>query len=214
MVAILLSLVGLFALPITHAQAPARAPEPVVRTERVRAAPSFPVASTASAPARAVAAPAPKPAAKAPAPAKPKQDAASAFAQDVEAQILKLVNAERIHEGLGALASDAKLAGIARAHSADMLNKGYFSHTNTAGCGSSCRVTNAGYAWRATGENIYTMEGYDMSASETARQMVDGWMKSSGHRANILNSSYTNHGIGLAVSGKTIYATSVFALPL
>lgn len=221
---LLLSLLGLFGSPVVQAdvrqpsarestdrsrtqegvpQAAGQTPAPVSASARV-VAPTTPtvtpkpVASSPAAPAPATAAPAP----------------VSTFAQDVEQEIFKLVNAERVKDGLVALAADTKLDKIARAHSEDMLSKGYFSHTNTSGCSSSCRATLAGYAWRAVGENIYTMTGYDMGAKETAHHMVDGWMNSPGHRANILNASFTHHGIGLAVSGKTLYATSVFALPL
>lgn len=160
-------------------------------------------------------APAPKPAATTvAAPAKQTVAPSSDFARAVELEIFKLINAERTKAGLSTLVADTRLDAIARAHSKDMLSKGYFSHTNKAGCSSSCRVTAAGYSWQATGENIYTMDGYDLSAKDTARHMVEGWMNSPGHRANILKGMYTNHGIGLAVSGKTIYATSVFSTPL
>lgn len=178
--------------------------------------------ATVAAPApKAAAQPAPKPVPKPvaqssePAPTVAASALASAsFAQEVEQEILRLINRERAKEGLGTVAVDANLSAIARAHSKDMLSKSYFSHTNTAGCGSSCRITAAGYAWRAVGENIYTMSGFDLSAKETARKMVDAWMDSPGHRANVLNGTFTNQGIGLAVSGKTIYATSLFSLPL
>lgn len=221
---VLLSLAIFLSLPVIYMQMPA----PVVpvaqagRTERVRAVASFPVAPAVSAPAAVAAAPAPSKAAPAPVVkvAEPAPKAAApaptsaTFKQEVEQEILRLINKERSGEGLGTLAADSKLSAIARAHSKDMLDHDYFSHTNTVGCGSSCRITAAGYSWRAVGENIYTMSGFDLSAKETARKMVDAWMNSPGHRANILNATYTNQGIALAISGKTIYATSLFSLPL
>lgn len=191
---------------------PARAAAPVAKPAGVAAAPKVTAHPTpASAPSKATtqtkaSTPSPKPVATA--------SVSSSFAEEVEREIIKLVNAERTAKGLSALAADTKLAAIGRAHSKDMLNNDYFSHTNLSGCSSSCRVTAAGYAWQATGENIFTMSGYDLSAKETARYMVEGWMDSPGHLANILNSTYTNHGVGLAISGKTIYATSLFSNPL
>jgi uncharacterized protein YkwD len=135
------------------------------------------------------------------------------FVAAVEQELFVMINEERIKNGLAALGNDAKLAEVARAHSTDMAVNNYFSHTNLSGCNSSCRVTNAGYAWRAVGENLYRMTGYRLGATETARMMVTGWMNSPGHRANILNKSYTKHGIGVAQVGTSIYATSNFALP-
>ena len=137
----------------------------------------------------------------------------SDFSAEVKAEIFRRINAERAKAGLGRLAPDARLDAIARAHSADMLAKGYFSHTDKNGCDSSCRVDNAGYAWSYVGENIYTMRGYELSAAQTAQKMVTDWMNSPGHRANILKPEFTNHGVGIAVSGSTIYATSEFAKP-
>ncbi len=218
MVAILLSLAGLF-IPITHAQTHAVITPTVYveRSERTRATATFPVTPAASVSAPVVAPkttttkPAAKPAAQTSVPAAPAP--AATFAQEVEKEIHRLVNAERTKQGLSTLKSDIRLASIARAHSQDMLTNDYFSHTDLSGCGSSCRMSNAGYAWSAAGENIYTMTGYSMGPAAAARHMVDGWMDSPGHRANILNGTFTNHGIGVATSGSTVYATSVFALP-
>ncbi|MBX4192359.1 CAP domain-containing protein [Candidatus Parcubacteria bacterium] len=135
------------------------------------------------------------------------------FAKTVESEIFRMLNEERTKNGLGALKSDTTLQNVARAHSDDMLKNNYFSHTDLTGCNSACRVTNAGYTWSAVGENIYFMKGYNLSATETAKMMVDGWMNSPGHRANILNTSYTFHGVGVAQVGSTVYATDDFALP-
>ncbi len=216
-----MTLIALFTIPVTHAQthAPLVATVQAERSERTRATASFPAAPTVSASAPATAAPkadtkpTQKPVAKTTPPAAAAPAPTITFAEQIEQEVYKLVNAERTKQGLGALKLDTRLAGIARAHSQDMLDNNYFSHTDLNGCNSSCRVSAAGYAWSAVGENIYTMSGYTLSAQETARHMVEGWMNSPGHRANILNGTYTNHGVGLAVSGSTIYATSVFSLP-
>lgn len=131
----------------------------------------------------------------------------------VESAVLALSNAERTQEGLSSLASDTALADIARAHSADMLARSYFSHTDPAGCGSSCRANAAGYGWRAIGENIYMSEGFDVPAPKHAQMVVDGWMNSPGHRANILGAQYSHMGIGIAQKGDAIYVTALYAKP-
>ena len=118
------------------------------------------------------------------------------------------MNTERAKNGLPALTWNTTLASVARAHSTDMLAHTYFDHTDQSGCSSACRVTNAGYVWQAVGENIYMMEGYKLSPHYTAVQIVQGWMNSPGHRANILGSQYQEDGVGAAQSGDTIYITS------
>jgi len=135
------------------------------------------------------------------------------FVACVETEVLRLTNDERTKQGLSALAPDSKLHDVAQAHSDDMLTDDYFSHDDQSGCSSSCRATNAGYRWKAIGENIYMMSGYKMTPEQTAAMMVDGWMNSPGHRKNILNESFTESGVGLAVDGKSIYVTSMYGKP-
>lgn len=132
---------------------------------------------------------------------------ASDFASQVEQYVLTATNAARAQNGLPALVADSQAAAVARAHSADMLSKNYFEHTNLSGCNPGCRLTNAGYVWRSYGENIHWMSGYNLSASATAQKIVNDWMNSSGHRANILG-SFTYAGVGIAVSGTTVYSTT------
>lgn len=148
-----------------------------------------------------------------PAPAPTPAEAKPDFITEVEQQIFILQNAERVKNGLPTLLPDATLAAVARAHSVDMAAKNYFNHTDLSGCSSACRVDNAGYAWRAVGENIYMMSGYQLPADATAQKMVEGWMNSPGHRANILGSAFTNAGVGVAEIGDSIYATVDLAQP-
>ena len=123
------------------------------------------------------------------------------------------MNTERTKNNLPALAWNATLASVARAHSADMAKNKYFDHTDLSGCSSACRVTNAGYTWRAVGENIYTMQGYNLSADATAQMIVSGWMNSPGHRANILDSQYQEDGVGVAQLGDSTYITADYGTP-
>jgi uncharacterized protein YkwD len=86
---------------------------------------------------------------------------------------------------------DDRLTVAARGHSTDMANRGYFSHTTPEGVTFDQRITNAGYHWSGAAENI--AKGQDTPAA-----VMDSWMNSAGHRANILNCGYKHIGVGLA----------------
>lgn len=108
-----------------------------------------------------------------------------------------LVNAERTARGLPALARDSRLDTAARNHSADMAENNYFDHDSQDGTKFSKRVTDAGYEWVSTGENI-------AAGQRTARSVMTAWMASDGHCRNILSGSYADIGVGLA-SGPGTY---------
>jgi len=143
----------------------------------------------------------------------PKTVPVLSFSEEVEQEIHILVNNARVAHGLVALVWDSSLTVLARTHSVDMLKNNYLTHDDSLGCSATCRITNAGYLWSAAGENIYMMSGFTLSAKEAAEMVVEGWMKSPRHRANILSTAYTNQGVGVAVAGKTLYATEDFAKP-
>ncbi len=133
--------------------------------------------------------------------------------QKIEEALHALINAERAKAGLSALSYDAELADMARLHSQDMLAQNYFDHTGLDGCSMSCRFKNIGYQYRAIGENIYMMRGYDdLSADAVAEHIVEGWMQSPGHRENILHADFATEGLGVAAEGDSIYATEDLAL--
>ncbi|WP_061297079.1 CAP domain-containing protein [Herbidospora cretacea] len=123
----------------------------------------------------------------------------------VENEVVRLTNAERAKAGCGALTHDAKLRTAAFNHSADMSAKNYFSHDSADGRKFSDRIKQAGFSFRAAGENI--AKGY-----QTAAQVVQGWMDSPGHKANILNCTYTHIGVGHVAAGGP-YWTQDFAKP-
>lgn len=131
----------------------------------------------------------------------------------IEADVFADTNAAREQNGLPDLTWDSSLASLARAHSADMLANNYFSHTDLSGCSADCRLTKSGYSWSSMGENIHMMSGYDLSPAASAEKIVTDWINSPEHRANILNASYTHLGVGIALSGSTVYSTQDFALP-
>ena len=118
-------------------------------------------------------------------------------------QVLDIVNAERAQAGCGAVTLNGQLNNAALAHSQDMSANGYFSHTGLNGSQPWDRAEAAGYNYRSIGENI--AQGYGSPAA-----VMDGWMNSSGHRANILNCGFTEMGLGLAGNN---YWTQLFGRP-
>ncbi|WP_199833263.1 CAP domain-containing protein, partial [Streptomyces luridiscabiei] len=112
----------------------------------------------------------------------------------VGGQVLQIVNAERAKEGCGPVTSNDLLATAAQRHSADMASRDYFSHTSPDGTDPGDRITAAGYRWSTYGENI-------AKGQRTPADVMKSWMDSPGHRANILNCSFKEMGIGKQDSG-------------
>ena len=118
-----------------------------------------------------------------------------------EGEVVRLVNEIRRENGLKPLTQDWQLSRVARYKSQDMKDLGYFSHTSPT-YGSPFDMMRAfGISYRTAGENI--ARGY-----QTPEAVVNAWMSSPGHRANILNSSYTHIGVGYVSSGS--YWTQMF----
>jgi len=134
-------------------------------------------------------------------------------ASQIERAIHALVNAERQTAGLPPLSFSDEIASLAKSHSKDMLSNAYFAHDDLFGCSLSCRFDAMHYAYWSIGENIYMMQGFTVSPEETAEKIVDGWMQSEGHRANILKETYTTEGVGVATEGDSVYATEDLAKP-
>lgn len=121
--------------------------------------------------------------------------------QAVEQEVVRLVNVERAKVGLPALKSDWEVARVAEAKSQDMADKNYFSHTSPTYGSPFTMLKNYGINYRSAGENI-------AQGQRSAAQVVDAWMNSSGHRANILNKNYTHIGVGYVADGH--YWTQMF----
>lgn len=119
-----------------------------------------------------------------------------------EAQVLALVNAQRATVGCRAVAADERLAAVARAHSADMRDRGFFAHVNPDGLDPFERAAQAGVTARA--ENI-------ARGQQDANAVMKGWMESPGHRANILNCGLTRLGVGVAQGSGGPWWTQLFA---
>lgn len=150
----------------------------------------------------------------------------------VERHVHEAINEERTARGLEALAFDEDLQEIARSHSEDMAERGYFAHEDPEGNtfadrydahGYECRADTDGSAYYTGGENIaYTYvdqpvrtDSGDVVEHTTERKLADGlveqWMNSDGHRENLLADHWTNEGIGISVTDDDrVYATQNF----
>ncbi|MBE6531825.1 MAG: SafA/ExsA family spore coat assembly protein [Ruminococcaceae bacterium] len=118
-----------------------------------------------------------------------------------EQEVIRLVNAERAKQGLKPLTYDWELGRVARYKSQDMRNNKYFAH-NSPTYGTPFQMMKSfGISYRSAGENI-------ARGQKTPQAVVSAWMNSSGHRANILNSSFTHIGVGYVADGN--YWTQMF----
>lgn len=118
-----------------------------------------------------------------------------------EQEVIRLVNAARRENGLSALTHNWELSRVARYKSQDMADNRYFSHTSPTYGSPFQMIKNFGISYRTAGENI-------AAGQRTPKAVVDAWMNSSGHRANILNASYTQIGVGYVADGN--YWTQMF----
>ncbi|MFD4575420.1 CAP domain-containing protein [Streptomyces sp. NPDC058417] len=121
-----------------------------------------------------------------------------------EAEVLHLTNRERARAGLRPLAVDARLGVAARAYSTDMAERAFYDHVSPEGTRPWDRAAAAGAAHRSIGENI-------ACGQRSAAEVVEGWMNSPGHRANILKPDFTHLGVGYAGGGPAgTYWTQLF----
>ncbi|GAA3247252.1 CAP domain-containing protein [Streptomyces labedae] len=162
------------------------------------AAPSTTTAApkpTTAAPKPSTAAPAPSTTAPKPTTTAPEPTASApkptATASGAVARVVELVNAERAEAGCAPVTANSTLNTAAQRHSEDMASTGTMSHTGSDGSDPGERITRAGYAWSTYGENV--AYGYS-----TPEQVMQGWMTSPGHKANILNCSFKEIGVGLS----------------
>ncbi len=115
-----------------------------------------------------------------------------------EQRVIELVNQERTSRGLATLKKSPALMDAARGHSEDMACNDFVDHTGSDGSTPRDRILRAGYTPGALGENI-------AAGCSTPEQVVDIWMKSDGHRANILNPDYCHIGVGYAYNANATY---------
>ncbi len=134
-----------------------------------------------------------------------KNEQVSAGQSSMTSQVVNLVNSERTAQGLTALQKDSRLAALAQQKAEDMAKNQYFSHTSPTYGSAFDMLKAAGYSYKTAGENI-------AMGQKSAASVMDGWMHSSGHRANILHTSYEKIGVGYAVSADGMpYWVQIFA---
>lgn len=116
-------------------------------------------------------------------------------------QVISLVNEERAKAGLAPLNEAANVTQAANVRAQEIVRS--FSHTRPDGSSFSSVLQQNGVSYRGAGENI-------AYGQRTAAEVMDGWMNSSGHRANILNANYTNIGVGFYESNGVKYWVQLF----
>lgn len=127
--------------------------------------------------------------------------------QSLEAEVIRLINIERTNRGIPALKTNWQLSRVARYKSQDMINKNYFSHQSPTYGSPFDMMKSFGLRFSAAAENI-------AYGQRTAKEVVNAWMNSPGHRANILSRSYTETGVGAAKKANgTLYWTQMFMKP-
>ena len=123
-----------------------------------------------------------------------------------ERQLIDLINHERHKAGLYSLKTDVRLMKAARQHSLEMAEKKFFSHASDDASSLRERFAKAGYPMTIAAENIAAVH-------TTPGSVLRAWMRSPGHRANILNKSVREIGIGYCYSRHSQYVyywTAVF----
>ncbi|HXO40106.1 MAG TPA: CAP domain-containing protein [Thermoanaerobaculia bacterium] len=110
----------------------------------------------------------------------------------VRAEVVTRVDDERRRAGRQPLSVDSRLEAAAQRHADDMLARSYFAHRDPDGKTIRERARDAGFDWSAIGENI--AEG-----QQSVKEVMESWMRSAGHRENILDRRYTRTGVGLAL---------------
>ncbi|MDD5945284.1 MAG: CAP domain-containing protein [Clostridia bacterium] len=117
------------------------------------------------------------------------------------AEVVRLVNAERAKEGLTALKTDAVVQSAAQVRAKETVTS--FSHTRPNGTSCFTALKEAGVSYRGAGENI-------AYGQRTPAEVVNAWMNSPGHRANIMDTKFTTIGVGCYKSGNTYYWSQFF----
>jgi uncharacterized protein YkwD len=109
---------------------------------------------------------------------------------DTAQSVLTAVNAARAKAGCGPLRMNSRLTAAAKTHARAMAEQNFFGHAGKDGSRFSSRIKRQGYSFRAAAENI-------AAGQKSATQVVQNWLKSAGHRRNILNCQMTETGIAM-----------------
>ena len=111
-----------------------------------------------------------------------------------ELETFNLINEQRKQNGLLSLKIDPEVQRVARIKAQDMVNNNYFSHTSPTYGSPFDMLKSFGISYKSAGENI--------AGNSSNSAAVTAWMNSSGHRANILNSSFNYTGVGVVTGSK------------
>lgn len=136
------------------------------------------------------------------------------YMTSMESEVLTLVNAERSKAGLKPLAMNETLRQASEYKADEMLQYNYFEHTSPYTGQPWDVAKKLGYSYTSFGENIWymTSTGSNIKNNFSAKLIVDSWMNSPGHRANILNPGFGKMGIGIACSSSgRVYASQMFS---
>jgi len=126
----------------------------------------------------------------------------------LEDEIVRLVNVQRSYHGLGPLLQNWQASRVARYKSEDMILKNYFAHISPTYGSPFVMMESFGLKFSAAAENI----AYGQTS---AKAVIDSWMNSPGHKANILSKSFTHIGVGAAKKANgTLYFTQLFLKPI
>jgi uncharacterized protein YkwD len=135
---------------------------------------------------------------------------AKASAAELERSVFDLLNSVRRENRLTELEWNEDVATVARMHSRNMAEAKFFSHRGSDGSLVDERADRVGLgSWRAIGENIAYMRGFD----DPAELAVEKWMESTAHRKNLLTPTWKESAVGVAITQDgTCYITQVFLL--
>jgi len=125
---------------------------------------------------------------------------------EVEMRSFDLMNQDRKQAGLAPLTLDPIIASVARAHSADMRDRNYFSHKTPEGKTFASRLKSAGIAFRVSGENLAHTTGI----TDPAQTANDEFLMDSAHRDVLLSPRFTRAGVGVVRSGTEYWITQDF----
>ena len=126
----------------------------------------------------------------------------------IEDEVFRLVNVQRVNSGLQPLTYNWEAARVARIKSQDMIDKNYFSHYSPTYGSPFQMLESYGLRFSAAAENI-------AYGQRSAADVMNAWMNSPGHRANILSRSVTHIGVGVAKKANgTLYFTQMFYKPI
>lgn len=150
----------------------------------------------------------------------PEPMAPEELAVKLETRVLNLVAEERhrIDPDAKALVFDQELTDVAREHSEDMAKNNYVAHANAQGETTATMIMDRDTKFRGIlGENIASQsynKDQDVDVDAFAQSLVDSWLNSADHKANLAYAPYERTGIGVAVNSHMIYVTQLFASDL